>query len=282
MGMWDETVAANTVASGPERSAWVASHPSSWLHYGLLQQGRLAEARRLLRLTRGNLTGDARPAIRAHYVMMRAHEMVVAGAWEDSLLLEPVAEEGLGRMVRGAEAFVRGYGALRRGDRAAAARWQRELERDGAGAPAREPFGDNPTVVAVLRRELLGAVRLADGDTAGALATLREATQLEDALAVDYGPPNVVKPTHELFGEVLLAAGRPHDAQTEFTRALALAPRRPLSLLGLARSAAAAGDTTTASRTWADLRRVWARADPGIPGLDEVARAVSAAGPGAD
>lgn len=100
-------------------------------------------------------------------------------------------------------------------------------------------------------------------------------------MVVDFGPPDVVKPSHELLGEVLLAMGRAGEAQREFTSSVALAPRRPLSLLGLARSAAAAGDTAVSARAWADLRQVWRTAEPGIPGLDEAARAVSATGSGA-
>jgi cytochrome c-type biogenesis protein CcmH/NrfG len=48
-----------------------------------------------------------------------------------------------------------------------------------------------------------------------------------------------VKPSHELLGEILLALHRPADAQREFTRALALAPKRTLSLAGAAQAAAA-------------------------------------------
>ena len=276
LGMWDETVAANTIASGADRTRWKAGHPSSWLHYGLLQQGRNQDARRLLATVRGNLAGDPRPPIRAHYLMMRAYQLV-NGGWDDSLAAEPVDTSGLNRMVLAVDAFVRGRDAIRQGDRAAAERWRNRMDAAATGGANYDSFGDGPSVVGVLGRELDGLLRLAGGDTAGALAALSAATALEDTMPVDYGPPAVVKPSHEALGEVLLALGRPADAQREFTRALALAPRRSLSLLGLARAADAAGDRPTAARAWADLRRVWARADPGGPGVDEAAKAISAA-----
>jgi len=85
-----------------------------------------------------------------------------------------------------------------------------------------------------------------------------------------------VKPAHELFGEMLLEAGRAGEAQREFARALELAPKRALSLLGLGRAAAAAGDRATAARAYDELRQIWHRADPNTPGLVEAARFLAA------
>jgi Flp pilus assembly protein TadD len=101
---------------------------------------------------------------------------------------------------------------------------------------------------------------------------MREATGLEDAMPLEFGPPAAVKPTHELLGEILVAAGRPQEAQREFTRALQLAPKRALSLRGLGRAAAAAGDRTPAARAYGELREIWHRADPDVPGLAEATR----------
>ena len=38
--------------------------------------------------------------------------------------------------------------------------------------------------------------------------------------SVAFGPPDVVKPTHELLGELLLAQGKAAEAQQEFARAI--------------------------------------------------------------
>ena len=71
------------------------------------------------------------------------------------------------------------------------------------------------------------------------------------------------------------SGGRPREAQREFDRALRLTPKRVLSLLGLARAAAAAGDRKVAARAYATLREIWHRADPDLPALDEAARFVA-------
>jgi len=74
------------------------------------------------------------------------------------------------------------------------------------------------------------------------------------------------------LGEILLQAGRPREAQREFARQLQLAPKRALSLRGLGRAAAAAGDATTAARAYGELRAIWHRADADRPELAEAAR----------
>ncbi|MHC4769002.1 MAG: tetratricopeptide repeat protein, partial [Planctomycetota bacterium] len=71
-------------------------------------------------------------------------------------------------------------------------------------------------------------------------------------------------PSHELLGEMLLQLGRYDEAQQEFQRALALAPKRALSLAGLQAAAAGAGDEKTASRAQGMLAEVWHAADPDL------------------
>ena len=63
----------------------------------------------------------------------------------------------------------------------------------------------------------------------------------------------VVKPAHELLGEMLLARKRPAEARREFEAALARAPRRALSLLGLARSLARTGERELSRATYSEL-----------------------------
>jgi predicted Zn-dependent protease len=116
----------------------------------------------------------------------------------------------------------------------------------------------------ILERELRSAVRLAEGAGEEAVALLREATALEDGMPFEFGPPVAVKPSHELLGETLLALGRAAEAQRAFGRALALAPGRALALRGLARAAAAAGDTAAAGRARGQLRAMHHAADTGV------------------
>ena len=74
--------------------------------------------------------------------------------------------------------------------------------------------------------------------------------RIEDSVTFEYGPPMPVKPAHELRGELLLTLGRAADAQAAFERSLVRQPKRALSLLGLARAAAAAGATDISTRAY--------------------------------
>src|SRR5262249_62004956 len=81
-------------------------------------------------------------------------------------------------------------------------------------------------------------------------------------MSFEFGPPVVVKPSHELLGEVLLAAGKSADASAEFQTSLAHNPGRSLSLLGLAKAQAASGDGAASKGTYARLAKQWRRGGP--------------------
>ena len=170
--------------------------------------------------------------------------------------------------------FVHGYVAAKRGDRAAAA-----AARAGVARLADSVLAHGDTLMArslgVMERELHALIALAEGGTDQALALLREATAIEDALPMDFGPPAIVKPSHELSGEVLLQLHRPAEAQREFTRALALAPGRARALIGQVRSAAAAGDRPVAEAAYRLLAANWRNADADLRELSDLRQLVA-------
>ncbi len=273
LGMWDETVTANETAVGADRTVWPPGHYTAWLGYGYAQQGRLAEARRLLETVRPNLGDPPRPSRRTYLLTMRAHYLVLSERWSDSVVAWPLDGTGVSGVPRAMDAFALGYAALRRGDRPAADSLLRALTAlADTAAPANDRYGGNPVVPGILATELRALARAADGAGDEAIALLREAAGREAALPLEYGPPDLVKPPRELLGELLLAQGKAAEAQREFTNALALTPRRTQSLLGLARAATAAGDAAAASQALAELRAIWRRADADLPGLDEVTK----------
>jgi tetratricopeptide (TPR) repeat protein len=270
LGLWDETVAANEAANGPDRLRWPPGHYTAWLGYGYEQQGRFAEARRLLETVRPNLGDPPRPSRRAHLLSMRAHYLVTSERWSDSIVAWPLDQAGTGPVPRAMDAFALGVAALRRGDRAAADSLHAALAALAATPPAADRYGGNPEVPAILETELRALFRAADGAGDEAVALAREAAGRAESLPDEYGPPDLVKPPRELLGELLLARGKPADAQREFIHALALTPRRALSLLGLSRAAAAAGDTAATNAAIAELRSVWQHADADQSGLAEI------------
>jgi tetratricopeptide (TPR) repeat protein len=275
LGMWDETVKANEVAAigtDADRTKWGPGHYTHWLGYGLLQQGRFEEARRHLESVRPNLGTPVRVPRKAYLLAMRAHYLVSTERWSDPVADWKLDVEGVGAGAQAMDAFALGLAALGRNDRSAAERWLAELERRGRGPESADRYGSNKQIPGILAKELRALLILVDGQKDAAVAMLRDASAAEDALPLEYGPPDIVKPTHELLGEVLLGLGDGSGAQREFERALQLAPRRALSLLGLARAATMSGDREAAARAHAELRRVWHKADGDVAWVREVAR----------
>ena len=145
--------------------------------------------------------------------------------------------------------FTRGFAAARRGDTATArialAAFEQDrarLSRQIAAEQEPDPFDAQYLKrLGVLDLELQAIMRFGRprADTAGGLALLRRATALEDSMAYAFGPPYVDKPSHELYGEVLLATKHLAGAEHEFQMALRRTPGRALALRGLASTQAA-------------------------------------------
>ena len=272
MGMWDDVVSQNIVAAGHDHDRWQAGHYTAWLGYGYAQQGRMDEARRHLETVRGNYHRAARRGEDPSLLSMRAQYLINSERWTDPIAGWQLEAPGAGVVARAMDAFASAYSALKSGNRTRAEHFHAELVKRGKEASVDDAYSSNQSVPGVLERQIRALLMLEDGRRNDALSLLREAAALEDAIPLEFGPPDVVKPTHELLGEVLLGFGQAAEAQQEFARALTLAPGRARSLLGLGRAALAGGDTAAARKALDDLRRAWHSADASLPELAELNR----------
>jgi tetratricopeptide (TPR) repeat protein len=285
-GMWEEAVAAN-------EASWKASvdraarkglgpgehsfHALSWLEYAYLQLGRWREARSDLATMESDAKAAPGEKTAASLSVMRAAWIVETRRCEG---IVPAASATAAR-----DHFVRGLCALDAGDRAgaeaavSALRGSSDTTGDthshGAPAPSYGMGRVGPAVGKTLRLELEALLALAKGDKAEAVRLAGEAAAAEDGMSFEFGPPVVVKPAHELSGEVLLAAGRPAEAQGEFEVSLKHNPGRSLSLLGLAKAAAAAGHSAVSEDAYARLAAQWSHADADVPGRAQVMAAAT-------
>jgi hypothetical protein len=69
-------------------------------------------------------------------------------------------------------------------------------------------------------------------DDAAAERYLKQAVRLESSGSFLYGPPSVVKPSYELYGEWLLEQGRDDEALQQFEQTLKVNPGRTLAVKG--------------------------------------------------
>jgi tetratricopeptide (TPR) repeat protein len=276
LGMWDEANATNEASIkvadervqrkglGPDQRNY---HSLLWLEYGYQQVGRQADARRVLMDLAQSASKTQSPRSLAHLAFAQADFAIETGqpanhiAEVDYTTAPPTARVAL--------LTSQGLMAARNGKHEEArslyveAKRALETKRDGSAAlhasmpmaPAK-PVPDDK-VSPIMLQQLEAALLWTDGKKDEALALAAKAAAEEDALTFDFGPPVPVKPAHELAGEMLLEAGRPKEARDQFERALTRAPRRALSMQGLAKAARQSGDTATAQRTLDELNTFW-------------------------
>ena len=96
---------------------------------------------------------------------------------------------------------------------------------------------------------------------------MRQAADGEDASIKHVAMENRLYPMRELLADLLLEAGRPKEALTEYAAALKQHPNRYRGLYGTARAAEAAGDHATARAYYAKVVELSKQADGERPEL---------------
>jgi len=286
LGMWDEVTSANETAiaignklmAATGRPPVACGHYAAWLEYGYLEQGRYADAKKVLATCYAAAAKAPAPSsgpivdpdnARAYsFITMRLRYLLDTGEWAGDAAGWTVPAQG----IHGAEltlAFTTGYAAIQRGDLtaaraevarvdAAAQAFAGDLAKAGVTDPA--PAGRSK----ILSAQLAGLIQMEAGAVGAALAAIRAAAAHEESLPFEFGPPFVDKPSYELLGEMLLTANQPADARDAFEKALAHTPGRTASLVGLMRAAERSGDVKKADSVKAQLQAIWHRADPGV------------------
>jgi len=265
LGMWPLVVSQNVIASGPDSSRWQAGHATAWLLYGYLQQGRYEAARQLI----ASLTahGVGRPPMRGPLANFRARYVVETARWDSPEAKALDADFGVaGEDDYEYATFGAGFAAAKRGDRKRASELLQLLsKRNGNALQTVKPGAAGiASVPVILELSLRAELARQDGKIDSAVALLRRATALEDAMPAEFGPPAALTPSHEALGAILLAANRSKEAADEYERALKLQPGRAAALVGSARAEAARGRPDAADRAGRTLADNWRDADADV------------------
>jgi tetratricopeptide (TPR) repeat protein len=290
LGMWPEAAASNE-ASWRASDQWVKQknlpiskrdyHGLHWLLYIYLQQGRHGKAEELLTVMRQSLAEFPKDDPfnlmfgTFTYASMTAAFVAETERWDaaEQLLGSPHAKAEDSRSQAGSSVnlmqaytvvpqipaiFTRGLAAAAQGSRDAQ-KYMAELttiREQQSGA--KEPFiAQVVTMTEIQELEIAAMFNVATGNFDDAIKTMKHATALEEAMPPPSGPPTVIKPPHELFGEILLHADRPKEAAQQFSTSLRRHPNRARSLLGAARAAAKNGDPQGAVHAYAQFSRQW-------------------------
>lgn len=296
LGMWPEAAASN-------ESAWAVStewvkrkglavgardyHSLHWLLYVYLQQGRFGKAEELLSVKRTDMSAAGNDAGVARYNEDMAAAFVVeterwdlvsklfsgaeasdeggAHAAHNATLPAQVASRG--RRNPSLPVFIRGMAAAKAGTPdaeksiAELQAIRKQMIDRGEAYPAK--------AVEIRELEIAATAAAAKGKNDEAIQMMQRATAIEEEMSPPSGPPTLIKPSHELLGEILLRANHPKEAAQQFATALLRQPNRARSLLGSARAAAQGGDAKSAAEIYSRLLRQWQQADPQLAELRE-------------
>jgi tetratricopeptide (TPR) repeat protein len=284
VGDWAQSVAANVKSEKTSLEQNVigeALHAMDYQVYAYLQLAQDGKARALLQRLPPvaakldvNAVGGAAPgsagafatkAIPARYALERA-------SWREAAQLEispsPIA------FADAVTHFARAIGAARSGQPSAAkVDIDRLAQLRDKLVEAKDPYW--PEQVDIQRRVALAWVAFAEGRRDEGLAQLAAAADAEDATDKAAVTPGPLAPARELFGEMLLEAGRAKEALVAFEATMKKEPNRFRGLYGAAQAADRLGNHAVARTYYRQLLEIAKDADSDRP---ELAAAKKAAG----
>ncbi|MEO6167701.1 MAG: hypothetical protein ABIO46_15685 [Chitinophagales bacterium] len=257
LGQWEKVISSNEVA-------WAASeerrkgksltndalgyHSLHWLMYGYLQKGRTEEAKLLV--TEMQHYCDTLPSSRAreHMILLKSTYLVESGDWQSAVTAIEVKTDDLNVSVRAINHYVNGMYAYYQKEEKLLATAISGLNKecisdhqnitDKGGHSCGSVTATAPNLLdvqyaEVIQMELEAMHAWMKKDTAATDEWFRKATALENSISYSFGPPTVVKPSNELYGEWLLEVMKPEAAKQQFELALHAAPNRTLSVNGI-------------------------------------------------
>ena len=244
-----------------------APHNLHFLWAAYLLSGQRGRALRAARALEERVTTEdalAVPALEG-FLTSAVLALVRFESWE-AVLAEPSPAPGL-RYATGMWHYARGMAFAATGDTPAARAELDDLRALAATAPPDLIIILNPAsaLLGLASEVLAGWIAAREGRLDDAVAHLRRAVSLEEALTYDEPPP-WYQPVRNLLGEVLLKAGRPQDAEAAFLEDLRFVRENGWSLSGLERALAAQGRPDEARAVRERFLEAWKHADVPPPG----------------
>jgi tetratricopeptide (TPR) repeat protein len=261
-------------------------HSNHWLTYIYCQQGRYSKAEELINRLRQTMKEHGRESVRwyddtvAAFIVETERWEMAAKLFDSQPSTQAADHAGHGSHGAAPKPATTMTPNTRRGmslplfvrAMAAASAGSAEAEKLLGEMRANRQQSDDAYGAKILEiRELEVAALIAASKRSfnEAIAAMKRATALEEEMSPPSGPPTLIKPSHELFGEILLRAGKSKEAAAQFAIALNRQPNRARSLIGSARAYAQSGDKARATEFYTSFLRIWREADANLPELRE-------------
>jgi predicted Zn-dependent protease len=216
-----------------------------------------------------------------HLMKMRAAHIIETGETEGDVVAIAADTSKVRSGVAAAHFFASGYAAIKRKDLAEARKNLVQLQglikksSEGGGEThhgmaATRNYPLDQKILEIIVDELDASILYAEGKKEEAIERMKKTATEESGLTFEFGPPDIVKPSHELLGEMLLEMNKAQEAQSYFELALERAPRRVLSLKGLALAAKEAGNEEIALKARNEWKEIWKNADETVRKLADL------------
>ncbi len=290
LGEWDGVVKSNKVSYDASvkrmqvqklKDGARGYHSIAWMHYGLLQQGRYAEAENVLQEMLNNVPKDPTKGARGYLVGMQNRQLAESGKLSSTINPDTnVKVDDIGIMAKANRSFLRAQIAFRNKDVKTIqkeAKWlkaktltaSQQVEGDGlvmcaAGTSRYAPTEDAVNSAKVVIAQMQGMVALLQSKDDLFEKYLLEAVALENQTNFPSGPPKITKPSFEQYGEWLLVQGKNKEAITQFDLALQRMPRRTKSLTGKMTALLALDQKQEAGLLKDELNSILVQADKGV------------------
>ena len=258
MGMWDEVISSNiasykaSVARKERKDLTndaLGYHSFKWLMYGRLQKGEFDKAKEQVLEMQKNCEAKPSHKARNHLIQMKSAYTTESNDWDEELLADTTEFYDLNISTRSMQAFVNGMKFFKKNEKENLKLIIESMESEilpaenamvtggakmcsGITAYQQPPDKTDVHQAKVMLMELKGLAATLEGKDKEADKWFNQAVDLEVSSTFTYGPPEIVKPSPELYGEWLLEKGRYEDAKVQFEKALERAPGRRLSVKG--------------------------------------------------
>ena len=259
LGMWDEVIKSNIASYDASVSKMNKKeldndargyHAYKWLMYGYLQKGNTEKAKEMVYNMKQYCEQKPSSKARAHFIMMKADYLTETGNWADSITNHNVELDKLNLLIKGVQVFTQGMAGYHTNNKEAlntaintlySMRSKAETQMvigspkmcSGVSRYLQPPSVNEVNSIKVLEYELKASMALLNKDDKAAEEWMTEATKVEEEATFTFGPPNIVKPSFELYGEWLITQNRKEEAQQQFEKVLERAPKRRLAMMGL-------------------------------------------------
>ena len=263
LGRWDDVVTSNI-------ASWNASvkrmerkelnddarsyHAFNWLQYGFLQRGEFDEADKVLKDMVKYKEAVPNKKARGYLLAMKGAQMVETNTWDGEWAGLEVDVSDLNLSKKTGNDFLNGMVAYHQKEvqKLTAVIQKMEQRRKKAqhivgdsgfamcsagGYASKPPNQLEIDMAQVMEMELQAYLASLNGDMKAAKTWFEKGIALDEKLSYSFGPPSILKPVHEAYGEWLLANNQLADALTVFDKALTRQPRRLLSLEGKKKAA---------------------------------------------